>query len=87
MSCILLTYNINSLGNIIRNIGSYETEKETNLKIFNRMQDRSSLSEEIKNKINNFIIESTEMRRNYNLEEEEKLIKTLPTSISEEYRK
>ena len=87
MSCILLTYNINSVGNIIRNIGSYETEKETNLKIFNRMQDRSSLSEEIKNKINNFIIESTEMRRNYNLEEEEKLIKSLPTSISEEYRK
>ena len=51
------------------------------------MQDRSSLSEEIKNKINNFIIESTEMKRNYNLEEEEKLIKNLPTSISEEYRK
>ena len=27
LSCILLTYNINSVGNIIRSINSYDTEK------------------------------------------------------------
>ena len=27
LSCIVLTYNINSVGNILRSISSYETEK------------------------------------------------------------
>ena len=43
-----------------------------------RMQENSPLSEDIKNRIMNFITESSHMRRKYNIEEEEKLINSLP---------
>ena len=87
LGCILLTYNINSVGNIIRDIASYSKEKETNLKALSRIQDKFSLSEEVRNKIKNYLIESTEMKRLYNLEEEEKLMTSLPVTLSEELKK
>ena len=45
LSCILFTYNINSVGTILRNLTAYENEKETNIKTFTRMQGKSNLSE------------------------------------------
>ena len=41
MSCIILTYNINSVGNIIRKIRSYDEDKEKNIKTFTRMHEKS----------------------------------------------
>ena len=87
LGCIWLTYNINHVGNIIRDIASYSKEKETNLKALSRIQDNFNLSEEVRNKLKNYLIESTEMKRLYNLEEEEKLTTSLPETLSEELKK
>ena len=87
LGCIWLTYNISHVGNIIRDIASYSKEKETSLKALSRIQDKFSLSEEVRSKLKNYLIESTEMKRLYNLEEEEKLTTSLPKNLSEELKK
>lgn len=38
LSCILLTYNINTVGNILRNIKTFDDEEDKKVKIFIRMQ-------------------------------------------------
>lgn len=55
MSCIILTYNINTVGNIIRKITSYDEEKDQNIKIFNRMMEKTDISNELKKKVTTFI--------------------------------
>ena len=87
MSCIILTYNISSVGSIIRKITSYDEGKEKNMKTFTRMQEKSEISNELTKKMTNFIHESVDMKRKYNIQEEENLLAGLPESILEEYRK
>lgn len=80
-SCIMLAYNINQVGTIISKIRSYEDEKVDSLKIFRYINDRSSFSDQTKTKMMNFIKESTEMRRNFNLAEEKQFLSNLPNSF------
>ena len=87
LGCIWLTYNINHVGNIIKDIASYSKGKETNLKALSRIQEKLNLSEEVRSKLKNYLIESTEMKRLYNLEEEEKLTTSLPETLSEELKR
>ena len=87
MGCILFTYNINSVGQILNNIKSCETEKETNIKIFMRMKEKEPLSLSAKNRIINYINESSDMKRKYNIEEEERLKSSLPETLLEEFHK
>ena len=49
------------------------------------MQRGSNLTDEVKEKIMNFINESSDMKRKYNIEEEEKLLSGLPVSLSDDY--
>lgn len=87
LSCIVLAYNINSIGKIIKKITSYEQEKISNLKIFSQMERRENVSEDIKKKITNYIIQSAELKRNFNVDEEKSLLEKLPKSFYEQFRK
>ena len=87
MGCILFTYNINSVGQILNNINSGESEKETNIKVFMRMKEREPLSLHAKSRIINYINESSEMKRKYNVEEEERLKSSLPEALLEEFHR
>ena len=87
MSCIVLAYNISNVGSIIKEIKSYDEDKERNIKTFARMKEKTNLSSELKKKMRSFISESIDMKRNHNIEEEERLLEGLPESILEEYRK
>jgi hypothetical protein len=48
ISCIVLAYNINRLGNIIQKIRSYDLEQINNMKTFNQMNEKSEFSKENK---------------------------------------
>ena len=87
MSCIFLAFNINNLGIIIKKINSYEEDKCKHVKTFARMDEKTDLSQDLKMKMNGFIRESANMKRQYNIEEEELLLSSLPESILDEYRK
>ena len=87
MGCILFTYNINSVGQILNNINSGESEKETNIKVFMRMKEREPLSLHAKSRIINYINESSDMKRKYNVEEEERLKSSLPEALLEEFHR
>ena len=70
MSCIILTYNINTVGNIIRKIRSNDEEYEKNMKIFKRMEEKEDITNDLKKKMITFLNESVKMRKRYNVEEE-----------------
>lgn len=81
LSCVVLAYNVNSIGKIITKITSYEQEKVSNLKIFTQMERRENVSEDIKKKITNYITQSAELKRNFNVDEEKHLLDKLPKSF------
>lgn len=68
-SCIVLAYNINIVGGILKNINSYDEQKEKNIKTFARMRERGDLSNDLKKKMKNFINQSINMKRKYNIQE------------------
>ena len=86
-SCIVLAYNISKVGGIIKAIKSYDEDKEHNIKTFARMKEKNPLSPELRRKMRIFISESIDMRRDHNIEEEERLLASLPDSILGNYRK
>lgn len=55
------------MGTIIRKITALEEEKLNNLKIFTQMKYKENVSEDIKDKITNYIVKSTELKRKYNI--------------------
>ena len=77
-SCIVLAYNINCIGNIISHIRSYEIEKCRDLKVLKQISEESHISPQLKNQINDYICESANIKKNYNIEEESRFIKSLP---------
>jgi hypothetical protein len=55
LSCIILAYNINCVGNIIDKLRIQFQEKNNNLKTFQLMARSNHLDLEIENKVNNYI--------------------------------
>ena len=47
ISCILLAYNINCVGNLISNIRNQETEKNKKLKVIRRLAEENKFSEDL----------------------------------------
>ena len=69
-SCVVLAYNVNCVGNIISSIRSYDVLKHRDLKIFNQINEENQLSETLATSVKNYIKESAELKRNFNIEEE-----------------
>jgi hypothetical protein len=55
LSCIILAYNINCVGNIIDKLRIQFQDKNNNLKTFQLMARSNHLDLEIENKVNNYI--------------------------------
>jgi hypothetical protein len=64
-----LAYNINWVGTLISNIRSQDIEKSKNLKTFKQLSDKYGLPDELEWKINNYIEESVNIRKKFNVEE------------------
>ena len=79
ISCILLAYNINCVGNLIHNIRSQDSEKNESLKTMRRLAKENSISEDLEWKVCNFINESDKMRKKFKFDGDKKFISSLPT--------
>ena len=86
-SVICLAYNINWVGTLICNIRSQDLEKGHNFKTFKQLTDKYSLSENLEWKISNFIQESVNIRKKFNVEKERSFIENLPDTLRKEYLK
>ena len=65
ISCILLAYNINCVGNLISTIRNQDTEKNKKLKIIRRLADENNFTDDLEWKVSNFISESEDMKKNF----------------------
>jgi hypothetical protein len=82
-----LAYNINTVGTLISNIRSQDIEKSKNYKTFKQLSDKYELSDELEEKINHYIEESVNIRKKFNLEEENHFLQKLPVDLKKEYLK
>lgn len=69
ISCIALSYNINCVGTLISNIRSQDLEKGKNFKVFYKLSRKNDLSEDLEWRINNYIEESSNIKKKFNYEE------------------
>lgn len=50
------------------------------------MEAKEDISEDTKNKVTNYIIQSAEMKRNYNIDEENALLTKLPQTFYDQFK-
>lgn len=74
ISCIALAYNINCVGMLISNIRSQDLEKGNNFKIFYKLSRKNDLSEDLEWRINNYIEESSNIKKQFNYEKESQFV-------------
>lgn len=87
VSCICLAYNINCVGTLISNIRQQDLEKSKNFKMFKQLADKNNLPEELSWKINNYIEESVNIKKKFNIEEESIFVEKLPAGFKREFLK
>jgi hypothetical protein len=87
ISVMCLAYNINWVGTLISNIRIQDLEKSKNFKTFKQLTDKYDLPTDLEWRINNYIEESVNIRKKFNVEEEHSFIKKLPSGIKKEYLK
>ena len=73
-SVMCLAYNINWIGTLISNIRSQDLEKGKNFKTFKQLSDKYGLPVELEWRISNYIEESVNIRKKFNIEEEHSFI-------------
>lgn len=66
-SVMCLAYNISAVGTLINNIRSQDIEKRKNHKIFKHLLSRYELPYQLEWKINNYIEESINIRKKFNI--------------------
>ncbi|MCB0370085.1 MAG: hypothetical protein KDD45_11835 [Bdellovibrionales bacterium] len=69
VSVMCLAYNINWVGTLISNIRAQDIEKGKNFKTFRQLSDKYSLPVELEWRISNYIEESVNIRKKFNIEE------------------
>ena len=87
VSVICLAYNINWVGTLISNIRAQDIEKGKNFKTFKQLADKYNLEPELEWKINNYIEESVNIRKKFNVEEENQFLDRLPKDLKVMYLK
>jgi hypothetical protein len=80
-SCIIMAYNINRVGTILSNIRSEDQARSRKFKTFKKLTGQNCISEELTFRINNYIEESSKMKKHFNLEEDKELMKELPPNL------
>jgi hypothetical protein len=74
LSCMVLAYNINCVGSLITNIRSQDLEKSKKYKIFRGLAEKHRISGELGVRIGNYIEESNNIKKKFNIEEENRFI-------------
>lgn len=87
LSCIVLAYNVNCVGELIMKIKSRDEEKKKQVKLFKKITESSSVSNELNWKITNYIEESINMKKKFDFEEEYKFIANLPKYLKYDFLK
>ena len=87
ISVICLAYNISCVGILISNIRAQDIEKGKKFKTFKQLSDKYSLPVDLEWKISNYIEESVNIKKKFNIEEEHTLIKGLPTTMRKDFLK
>ena len=68
ISVICLAYNISCVGTLISNIRAQDIEKGKNFKTFKQLSDKYNLPVELEWKISNYIEESVNIKKKFNIE-------------------
>ena len=76
-----LAYNINWVGTLISNIRANDLERSRNFKTFRQLSDKYSLPDDLGWRIGNYVEESVNIRKQFNLEEEQSFVKALPSTL------
>jgi virulence-associated protein VapD len=87
ISVMCLAYNISWIGTLISNIRAQDLEKGRNFKTFRQLSDKYALSSELEWRISNYIEESVNIRKKFNIEEERHFISSLPATMKKDYLK
>lgn len=87
VSCIVLAYNVNCVGELIMNIRSKDDEKKKQIKLFKKITESTEISNELNWKITNYIEESINLKKNFNFDEEYKFIGNLPKYLKYDFLK
>ena len=66
-TCIYLAYNISCVGTYITNINSDNVEKKKKQKILKHLSDKNNISEDLTSQISNYIEESANIKKNFNI--------------------
>ena len=61
-----MAYNISRVGSIIANIRREDQNRSKKFKIFKKLTDQNAITDELRFKINNYIEESSKMKKNFN---------------------
>ena len=85
LSCIVLAYNINCVGSLISGIRQQDLEKCKKYKIFRSLALKNKISSDLFLKVSNYIEESNNIKKNFNIEEENKFIQALPAIFKKDY--
>ena len=82
-----LAYNISWIGTLISNIRAQDLEKSKNFKTFKQLSDKYDLPSELEWRISNYIDESVNIKKKFNIEEEKTFVKSLPSTMKKDYLK
>ena len=85
MSCITLAYNIHCVGTLISSIRNEEMEKNKKLKMLKNLSEKNNISRDLTFKINNFIKEASNIKKKFDVEENNKFIHSLPSSFKTDF--
>ena len=86
ISCMVLAYNINLLGSLINDIRAQDLEKGKKHKIFRNLARKNDLSNELYLKVASYIEESNNIKKKFNIEEENNFIESLPRNFKKHYQ-
>ena len=78
---LCLAYNISLIGTLISNIRDKDIEKGRKFKTFKQLSDKYDLDPELRWRIANYIEESVNIHKKFNIEEEKALVESLPSNM------
>lgn len=85
LSCIALAYNIHCVGTVISSIRNEEIEKNKKIKLLRNLSEKDNISNDLTAKINNYILESSIIKKKFNFEENKNFIDSLPGSLKSDF--
>jgi hypothetical protein len=84
-SCIVMAYNINCMGAILTSIRAENERRSKKFKIFKKLTTNNYVPEELEFQINNYIEESSNLKKKFNYEEDKEFISQLPQTLRVSY--